>query len=469
VQIGTGTPTTASPDTVFSAPDVVTTVTQEMADAARQRGLTIPPVGAEVRVPMSDVRANQGLAPLLPQSVRNNALSSVPPAPAGNRALTVVTTPDGKPVSETNRPRAVRQLKDPNAPPAAAAPAPAAAPVTPAPATAPPPAPAPPPAAPAAPVVPPRPPAVTPPALPPGTAPGTSPGHMVPTMGSINPLTGGVQVASNNPLAARYPGSVQVAANWGNGTMSDVPGGASGMTFGAPAPGIQKASNYVVGPGSDEQVIKKLSQDRFAADSAAASNFQANVFPQTQALSLLGRDTVTTGPGSDALNTAKGWAGAAARRLGFTGVFDSTKDYDEIHKLYNQIVTTNPVAQGSDARMAQVLGGNANTGIHEQTSADVMKASIALMRMNATAVSQWQHMTPAERAPYGYYTNYLQDFNKTADPRAFMQDMLNSEQKKRLRDQLNKASEADKQNYWKYVDMARGNGYMPQFTPKAAP
>lgn len=427
-------------------------------EGAMQYGITYPATaddvaagrakstGETVHVPGPDVIKRFGYGGLLPPG----AQIETPPSGGG------VVGADGKPVSPTNPPRLLKVPGAPSVPPvvpyqgtgtgtsadttpiyqppAGAPAAPSVAPQSPPPAT-----PAPPPA----------PPVVAPPV---SNYPAMTPGPRA-------ALQGGVPVTSTNALVpnlgAASPPSPAVA-----GDVNAILGGMARARASGPQPGTQVAgASFATGPGYDEQVTAKTSQDRLASDTNLAANYANNVFPQTQALALLGRG-MTTGPTTDLLNTAKGWASGVARSMGYTGpISDDVASYDALHKWLSQIVAGNPVAQGSDARLAATLAGNANTGIHELASADMLKAGIALMRMNATASSEWAS-NPAIRAQYGYYTNYLRDFNKTVDPRAFAWDMYNPAQKKDLLADIDKHDEAYAQRLRDSLQMVRRNGYM---------
>jgi hypothetical protein len=273
-------------------------------------------------------------------------------------------------------------------------------------------------------------------------------------------LSGGVPVASTNALQP----NVGPAGPPSPAVSGDVDAILAGINRAraAPSGGTQQAvggsGSFAAGPGYDEQTTATTSQERLAADSRLSASYAGTVFPYTQALAGYGRG-MTTAPGSDFLNAAKGFAGGVLRSMGVnTQISDDAASYDAQHKWLSQIITGNPVAQGSDARLAATLAGNANTGIHELAGADMMKAGIALMRMTAAARSQWDD--PAVRAKYGYYNDFLRDFNKTTDPRAFAWDMYNPEQKKTLLEDIDKHDEAYAKKLQDSLALVRRNGYL---------
>jgi hypothetical protein len=222
--------------------------------------------------------------------------------------------------------------------------------------------------------------------------------------------------------------------------------------------GTQMATDVPIGPGTQEIEENKRSADLLTQHDTAAATYPQSIFPYTQALSLYGRG-MTTAPGSDLLNTAKGWANGAARSVGITGPFDSTQEYDALHKYLTQIVSGNPVAAGSDARLAAVLAGNANTSIHELAGADMIKAGIALQRMTVALDNGWHALSPQEQAQYGgSYMTYLRDQAPKIDVRAFARDLYNPEQIKTLNADLQNGSRQDRQNFLDSLALARKAG-----------
>jgi hypothetical protein len=64
------------------------------------------------------------------------------------------------------------------------------------------------------------------------------------------------------------------------------------------------------------------------------------------------------------------------------------------------------------------------------------------------------------RAKYGYYNDFLRDFNKTVDPRAFAWEMYNPEQKKTLLEDIDKHDEAYARKLQDSLALVRRNGYL---------
>jgi hypothetical protein len=292
----------------------------------------------------------------------------------------------------------------------------------------------------------------------PATPVPASGGPRVPTS-SLDAM-GGVQVASANPLEAPTVGAPSEPSPLVPGDVAAIQAGMQNAQNTPRIPGTKVAAGgFSAGQGLGEQTDYKLSQDRLLADSTRAADYAQNILPYTQSLNMYGRG-MTTGPGTEWFNGVKGRAGAVLRSMGFTGAFDSTREYDELHKWLQQLVTSNPGAAASDARLAATLAGNANVGIHELAGEDMVKVGAAMMRMNAAVRQNWDDIGPAGQAKYGgYYSNYLRDTNRTLDLRAFASDLYNPHQLKTLREDLAAHDDAYSQNYLNSLALARRSGY----------
>jgi hypothetical protein len=421
--------------------------------------------------PLVDVLREQGQGWALPPGAQ------ITGGGGGGSAPGVVDS-SGKPVGPTNQPR----LNVPAAQPAAsgAAPAAPAAPTLPTPPMPPAGATPSPVAATPAPVAPmARPDISTSPnlrgpggaAIPPPAATPPAPSVNAPrdsmTPGPRASLQGGVPIASTNALAPNV-GTPGPPSPLVPGDVSAIMAGMN-QARGAPATGTRVAGDVALGPGSQEAGENKRAGELLTAHDTAAATYPQTVFPYTQALSLYGRG-MTTAPGSDFLNQGKGWANGVARSFGITGPFDTTKEYDSLHKYLAQIVSGNPVAAGSDARLAEVLAGNANTSIHELAGADMIKAGVALQRMTVALDSAWHAMSPQAQAQYGgNYLNYLRDQAPGIDVRAFAQDLYNPEQKKTLHENLQNGTQQDRQNYLDTLALARNARMITPRGPAAMP
>jgi hypothetical protein len=273
---------------------------------------------------------------------------------------------------------------------------------------------------------------------------------------------GSVQVASANPLEAPEVGAPSPPNPLVPGDVAAIQAGIQRAQDTPRIPGTQTAgSSFVGGAGLEEQGTQKLSAERLEADQRVALDHAKTLFPIAQALSQYGRG-VTTAPGAETANQWKGWLGGVARSAGLPGadMLNSSADFDKLNKDLNQVLMANPAARNSDAMLASTMGGSANAHVHELSGADMLKANAALVRMIATARSEWQNMPQEDKAKYNYYyANFLQDFNKTFDPRAGAYDMYNPAQAKTLLDDLRAHDKPYQDRFWNSVDMVKRNGY----------
>jgi hypothetical protein len=287
----------------------------------------------------------------------------------------------------------------------------------------------------------------------PGGAPAPAPAAPAPR----SDLGGGVPVASTNALAP----NVGPASPPSSAVPGDVNAILAGMnrTRGTPVTGPQTAAAYTFGPSAEEVQGYKTSAEKLSGDRLAAANFQSTQFPYVQALQNYGEGT-KTGPTSDFWNQVAGTIRTPLAKIGINigSLDDNTQRQDALGKWLANIQSGNPMSAKSDAELAQVLKGSASTHINETTGADMVKAGLALQRMNVAATREWDQMSPQQQAQYGTYLRFLGNYNSTVDPRAFSVDTLNPAQKQRLAAQIKSGSEADAQRFESSLALARRNG-----------
>jgi hypothetical protein len=450
--------TTASPDTVITMADIVYPATAQDVKDGRARA-----VGADVRVSGADRVTRFGLGGLLPPGAREV------PGTGGGRPGSGVVGADGKPVGPNNQPRLLvvpgtggaaaptpaptggATAPSPGAPGAGFGAAVQGAPGAPAPAMAPPP----PPPAPAV---------VAPPAVPPPPPP-----SLPPNMPRAA-LEGGVQVASN-ALSAPTVGAAGPPSPLVPGDVGAIIAGMDRARAGGPSAGTQTAYNTIsLGPGTEEAQGYKTSAEKLAADDLAATNFQSAQFPYVQALKNYGQGT-KTGPTTEFWNQVAGTIRTPLAKLGINvgALSDTTERVDTLGKWLAAIQSSNPVSAKSDAELAQVLKGSASTHINEVAGEDMVKAGLALQRMNVAANREWHSLSPQDQAQHGTYLGFLRDYNTKIDPRAFSLDMLNDTQKANLRTQLKNGSEEDAARFNATLALARRNGLIGGAGSQAMP
>lgn len=204
--------------------------------------------------------------------------------------------------------------------------------------------------------------------------------------------------------------------------------GAIGAGSGTPSGGI------ATGPHLGEQAAA----DTAAQGSAGALNdlhksvagSGARLFALDKALT--GLQNTTTGPGTETRNTVLSFLGAAPgfKHLVPDATLESVKNYDEANKYLTQYAagTAAAMGQGTDAKLATALSGNASTHISNLAAQDVVKATIGLERMQQ---AQAQAFDASGKSPQDYY-KWSVDWNKNIDPRAFVMDKLSPDQRGKL-------------------------------------
>jgi hypothetical protein len=179
-------------------------------------------------------------------------------------------------------------------------------------------------------------------------------------------------------------------------------------------------------PGADIPI--KAANDAWAAVSANTGTYAQRSFPVTQALALAQKGNLTTGQGTKAINDVKSWLQSRAATFGWDAQSIANADYQKLEKYLQQNVNAQPMAAGSDARLASALTGNPSAHLDNLALVDVLKATQGLMRMDQMAAIDFA----ARGAPNGQWNNFVRDWQITHDPRAFIADQMNTSQQKKM-------------------------------------
>ncbi|MDI3304647.1 MAG: hypothetical protein QJR04_25195 [Burkholderia multivorans] len=238
----------------------------------------------------------------------------------------------------------------------------------------------------------------------------------------------------------------------GGGSIDAALGGGGGGAPGAagvrPALSAQdQAANTVMG---------KRSADQLSADLDAAGGFQSRMFTLNKALT--GLQHSTTGPTSEDLNTAKSFLNMVSPGIAKTLGIDPNRiaSYDEANKYLTQyaMAQASALGQGTDAKLATVLSGNANTHISNLAAQDVVRANIALERMKYALTDQFQKTGQ----PASKYSSWLAQANSRLDPTVFAWDSMLPAQKQAV---AKKMTQQQKQAFTGQYNWAITNGYIP--------
>lgn len=203
-------------------------------------------------------------------------------------------------------------------------------------------------------------------------------------------------------------------------------------TVGAPA-AAPKPVTTSPAPGMKEKW--EASANQYNADNAAAGGYQARIFPLVQAASILGSGDVTTGPGAEAVNRVKEFLATRAATFGWDAQTIQQAKFDELNKYLTQYVNSQGMSASSDARLASAITGSPSAHITTMANKDVVKAMIGLERMKQMAITDFR----AQGGQPNAYSDYLSNWQNTHDPRAFVVDMLDDGQRKKMLDGMTAA------------------------------
>lgn len=240
-------------------------------------------------------------------------------------------------------------------------------------------------------------------------------------------LTGpaGVNTGNASPTnQPRLPGAVPPASGGNGATGAPASGGtAPPAPEGAPAP-TGKPGAVVTGLPPGSEIPMRQSAQQYADDRTNAASFATRTYPLQAAISLYNQGT-STGPGADWINNVKSFLLSRASNFGWEPNKIATANFDELQKYLTQNATANPMAAGSDARLATALTGNPSTHISTLAGKNVSIAAMALERMRLAATQSYNG------TPQGY-SAYMSNYATHSDPRAFAVDYMTPEQQQAM-------------------------------------
>jgi hypothetical protein len=245
--------------------------------------------------------------------------------------------------------------------------------------------------------------------MPDGKTPNPNYGQKVTVpLGTITPSTRGAQpaggpTAPGAPSPTNQPRLAPPATAGGGGALpSEIP------------------------PGADIPI--KAANDAWAAANANANTYTQRSFPVTQALALAKSGELTTGQGAQAINDIKSWLQTRASTFGWNVQTIANSKFQELDKYLQQNVNAQPMAAGSDARLASALTGNPSSHLNNLALTDVLKATQALQRMEQMAALDFR----ARGEPNGQFNRFMSDWQTSHDPRAFVFDQMSDEQRTKM-------------------------------------
>lgn len=221
------------------------------------------------------------------------------------------------------------------------------------------------------------------------------------------------------------------------GGWQDGPG--RGFVPSGPALGASAAAD--VASGGSAKAYQALRDD--------VGSSGARIFQLGKALTAL--EGTNTGPGTDSVNNVKSFL--LAQSPDFLAKImpgvdpNKIKNYDEANKYLTAYASGAAGAVGphTDNQLATALSANASTKISNLAAKDVVKANIALEKMKQAAAIQFKNSGEAPQNFSDWYANY----NKFADPRAFLADQQSAKERRTMIDKMNTKEQASYVNSFK--------------------
>jgi hypothetical protein len=172
-----------------------------------------------------------------------------------------------------------------------------------------------------------------------------------------------------------------------------------------------------------------VSTKQYAADNAAAGQFNQRLWPLVNAQHILETQGTTTGPGAAAARDVIGHLQTLASVFtpaDFQNIGQAK--FEELNKYLVQAVNAQPFSQQSDARLASAITGNPSAHITTMANQDILKAMIGLERMKQAAITDFNNQGGQPMN----YANFLRQWQTTHDPRAFVFDMMSQDERTKM-------------------------------------
>jgi hypothetical protein len=198
---------------------------------------------------------------------------------------------------------------------------------------------------------------------------------------------------------------------------------------GAPVPPVP------TGPRPDDKAKWEASSALYARDLEASTTYQQRIFPLAQVASILASGDVTTGQGADALNRAKSFLQTAAASMGWDAQTIQQAKYDEVTKYMQQYVNAQGMSARSDQALASAITGNPSSHLSTLANKEVVKPLLAVERMKQMATQDFK----AGGGHPNDYMDFLSKWQTEHDPRAFLFDMLDDGQRRKMLTGMTKA------------------------------
>ena len=170
-------------------------------------------------------------------------------------------------------------------------------------------------------------------------------------------------------------------------------------------------------------------------------------------LEKLGR--TGTGPATDEIQLIKSFLLSNVGSGFFTKEqIDNIKDFDEARKYLTDFVNQTGDKSTND-KLAASFEGNPSVHISNAAAVNVAKSALALRNQKQAMTLEFQKTG----LPGQQFNKWASQWINQHDPRGFAVGMMTPEAKQQLRDQLEKATKAERNNFLNSARLAKQMGF----------
>ena len=204
-----------------------------------------------------------------------------------------------------------------------------------------------------------------------------------------------------------------------------VPGSAQPPAQTPPPPAAAKS---IPGPEPGMAEKWKASAEQYNAANEVAASYQQRIFPLVQAASILKAGDVTTGQGAEAFNHVKSFLLTQATNLGLDAQTIQQADFDKTAKYLQQYVNQQGMSGRSDQALASAISGNPSAHISTLANQQILPAMLGMERMRQSIITDFK----AQNGQPKNFSDYAADWQNKHDPRAFIFDQLDNDQRQKI-------------------------------------
>jgi hypothetical protein len=214
------------------------------------------------------------------------------------------------------------------------------------------------------------------------------------------------------------------------GPPAAVPG-AKAAPAATPAPAPGTSTTVPTGPDPYMEAKWAASTKQYNDANEAAGNYQARIFPLVQAYSIIKSGTVTTGQTADAWNQIRGTLQTAATKMGWDAQSVAQANSEQLVKYTQQYINAQGLSARSDQALASAITGNPGSHISTLANEQVMPAMIGMERMRQMMLADFG-TRPGDNSNPRNFSDFSTTWQNTHDPRAFIFDMLGTDERRKM-------------------------------------